>query len=205
MLEWLSPSLIYGPAKDIWHFLRHRKLSPAGKLALREKWKEPFSTYLRDCWANKLRQDIIIRDVKRMDQYPDLADRPGISPWFRLGLVGQYHRGIEVSLCISALIFEDSEKSWRKADYRTELDKSINAYLIGYIRYEDIISVDWGGDEYYGYPHLYCQFGHSGQPYEKLSYCEMQSLGPGQDFFVEIQSEKEVRLTSLKFGTDMYR
>lgn len=158
-----------------------------------------------DRLAKNLRLDVIIRDVKRMDIYPETDDDKGISPWFKLGLIGQYHRGVMFGLRISALIFEESEGKWRKADWETEKDQSVNAYLVGYIRYEDIASVDWKGDEYYSFPHIFCHFRRSGEPYERLAYCEKRDLGNGRFYFSELEGEKSVYQTSLKFGTDKSR
>jgi hypothetical protein len=139
-----------------------------------------------------------------MDRYPDLdAESKGISPWFRVGLVGRYHRGIEVALGIHALVWEATEEHWRVADYDSEKDQSINGYQIGYIPYDAIESVDWNGDEYYSYPHIYCYFEHSGQPYERIAFCEKRDLN-GHVFFTELDSVADVRLTSQKFGTARY-
>lgn len=96
MLEFLAPSLVYNIAKDIWTTLRgkHRQLSPAEILGLREKWRPQFEKELWTNFKEKLRQDVIVRDVRRLDSYPELEEKAkGISPWFRVALVGTYHKG----------------------------------------------------------------------------------------------------------------
>ena len=77
----------------------------------------------------------------------------------------------------------------------------MTAYLIGYIPYESIVSVNWDGDEYYGHPHIFCHFEYAGQPYERLAFCERRELSHGQEYFSELEDQDRVRLTSEKFGT----
>lgn len=48
---------------------------------------------------SKLIMDVIIRDMERIDSYPESSDKnKGISPWFKAGLMGTYHKGIQVGL-----------------------------------------------------------------------------------------------------------
>ena len=44
-------------------------------------------------------EEIVIRDIRRMDRFPKVDENGiGISPWFRVGVMGLYDRGIEVFL-----------------------------------------------------------------------------------------------------------
>jgi hypothetical protein len=99
------------------------------------------------------------------------------------------------------LVWEDGEQSWRLAAFDGSEPDAVSAYLIGYIPYESIVSVNWDGDEYYGYPHIFCHFEYGGQPYERLAYCERREVPPGFEYFSELESVEGVRLTSEKFGT----
>lgn len=195
----------YNAFKDVrgWFRRRFHLLSPEERLARRERWKERFREEIWKTEEQELRQDVIVRDVRRLDDYPDSIDRKGISPWFRVALVGQYHRGIELGLNIHSLAFEENEGpsgAWRLADPDVDTD-TITAYVIGYVRYDEIEHVDWYGDEYYSYPHIYCHFVHHGEPYEKLAFCERKSIHPKHHFYTEIASYKQVKLTSQKYGT----
>jgi hypothetical protein len=108
-----------------------------------------------------------------------------------------------LALSVHRLAFEANEGAngaWRLADLNVDTEV-ITAHLIGYIRYDDIEYVDWHGDEYYNYPHIYCHFAHRGQPYDKLAFCERNSIHPKHYFFTEIASYEEVKLTSQKYGT----
>lgn len=196
---------IYSLLKDLRSVVRRRfnLLTAEEKLARRDKWKDRFR---EEIWRNEeegLRQDVIIRDVRRLDEYPDGPESKGISSWFRVALVGQYHRGIELGLRIHSLTHEPNEGAdgaWRLADPDAN-EEVTKAFQIGYVRYEDIVHVDWEGDEYYNYPHIYCHFVRNGQPYEKLAFCERKSIRDKHYFFTELASYDEVWLTSLKYGT----
>ena len=197
--------ILYNALKDLhgWFRRRFNKLTPEERLARREKWKERFRELIWKTEEQELRQDVIVRDVRRIDDYPDSIECKGISPWFRVALVGQYHRGIEIVLGIHSLAFEEKEGpsgSWRLADLDVDTE-TITAFVIGYVRYDDIENVDWYGDEYYNYPHIYCHFAQSGQPYEKLVFCERKSIHPKHHFYTEVASYEQVKLTSQKYGT----
>jgi hypothetical protein len=62
------------------------------------KWKPQFGDYLTKLFMEQLRGDVIIRDMRRMDTYPDVSKGRGISSWFRRGLLDTYERGIMVGL-----------------------------------------------------------------------------------------------------------
>lgn len=197
--------ILYNAIKDAssWFRRRFHKLSPEERLARRDRWKERFREEIWKIEEQELRQDVIVRDVRRLDDYPDSVDRKGISPWFRVALVGQYHRGIELGLSLHSLAFEKNEGpsgAWRLADPNADTD-TITAYLIGYVRYDEIEQVDWNGDEYYNFPHIFCHFSRGGQPYEKIAFCERKSIHPKHYFYTELASHDEVKLTSQKYGT----
>src|SRR5579863_3175001 len=100
MLEWLTANLAYQVGKDVVLRFRgaSRRLSPAQVIELRSKWKPQFERHIWENFKRELRTDVIIRNMKRLDEYPNLDENDkGVSPWFRLGLVGTYHRGIMLS------------------------------------------------------------------------------------------------------------
>src|SRR5271168_1510919 len=95
MIEMLAPGFLYALAKDSWKaaFGGKRRLSAATIIELRQKWKPLFEAEVWKNYREKLRSDVVIRDMKRFDTYPDITEGKGISPWFRVGLVDTYHRG----------------------------------------------------------------------------------------------------------------
>jgi hypothetical protein len=68
------------------------------------------------------------------------------------------------------------------------------------VRYEAIESVNWDGDEFYGYPHIYCHFTEKGRkPYERLVFCEMLTTRGFTHYREVAELDKVVRL-SKKLG-----
>jgi hypothetical protein len=66
------------------------------------------------------------------------------------------------------------------------------------VPYECIENVDWDGDEYYRYPHIYCSFDRKKQPYEHLGfYAETIPLG-GLAFYTEVVAYKDVKQFKMK-------
>ncbi|MRU14420.1 hypothetical protein FDP25_03140 [Roseovarius sp. A21] len=208
-LEWLTGSLIYSAVKDsVGGLLRYFKpMPPQQKIELRQKWKPRFEDHIRDHFAKKLRSDVIIRDVKRVDQYPETKEKEkGISAWFRLGLVGTYHRGILVAFDWNRLV-DVGEGEFRFLDYDNDdqqtKDEALKVLQIGMIPFENIEDVDFEGDEYYGYPHIYCHFANRGEPYERVAYfTQNQLFDDSLPYHTEVVEAKAVRATSRKLGVN---
>jgi hypothetical protein len=196
MLEILAPGFIYSLAKDGFGTVmrRRRHLSNSEIIALRHRWKPEFEEHIRANYQQKLRHDVIIRDMKRIDTYPEIDESKGISSWFRAGLVGTYHRGIYVALQWDGLKYYNDKL--RFTSYKSGEESDLTLLLIGSVPYEYIDSVDWDGDEYYRYPHIYCFFAKKTEPYEHLGYyTETQPLH-GIPFFTEQASYAQVRRLS---------
>ena len=177
----LTLPLLYSLAKDTWALTlgRRRAISSSVILRLREKWQSQFEDWLVKRHRDGLRQDVVIRDMKRIDSYPDVeVTKKGLSPWFRVGLAGTYHRGIKLLLSFEGLCKDEATGKWRYSNYKSGETPQLSAALIGLVRYEAIESVNCNGDEYYGYPHIYCHFTEKGRrPYERLIFCEAQTRG----------------------------
>jgi hypothetical protein len=93
-------------------------------------------------------------------------------------------------------------KRYRRTNYKAEEKADLNALLIGLIRFEDIDNIDWEGDEYYSYPHIYCYFSHRREPYERVGYFTETTPPHGIPFYTEIESHQSVRKLSKKLGID---
>jgi hypothetical protein len=155
---------------------RKRNLKPEEKIALRDKWRPVFESYFLDL-ARKGQKgsDCIIHDVDRLDNYPDLENEKGISSWFRVGLVGTYHRGILLGLKWTRV--EEKDGEWSETN-QEHSESSLKVALIGQVPYESIESANFEGDDYYNKPHIYCHFEYFGEPYEKFYYGEQFQLNP---------------------------
>ena len=95
---------------------------------------------------------------------------------------------------------KDEDGHLRFADYSAGERGEMKVVLLGTIPYDNIDSVDWDGDEYYGFPHIYCFFAHKKEPYEHLGfYIETAPLAPeGLPSYEEVTSFKEVCKFSKK-------
>ena len=202
MIELLVPGFLYSLLKDCISLVRgkHRRLKPSEIIAQRLKWKPLFEAEVWKNYRDKLREDVIIRDMKRLDSYPETTDSKGISPWFRGGLVDTYHRGIFVGLGWRTLTKQGTSEQWRFTDRTAKESGDITVLLIGSIPYENVESVDWNGDEYYGYPHIYCFFSYKKEPYEHVGFYSRTAPPDMPPFYTEIAPYDQVRRLSRKLG-----
>jgi hypothetical protein len=117
-------------------------------------------------------EEIIIRDIKRMDDFPNVEqDSVGISEWFKLDVLGFYDRGIEVFLSDSRSAVQ-TEDGWRLLPFLEHPPDAIYTACVGRIPFHFIERIDWSrSDPYYFAPHFYCHFiGPLRGPYEDVIY-----------------------------------
>jgi hypothetical protein len=180
-----------------------KKLAPTELVNHREEMRKHFQKEVREIRCNNLRSDVIIRHVRRVDSYPETNDQEsGISPWFRVSLVDLYHKGILVALQIGTLV--DGPDGYRFRDYSIGEEGTLRVYLIGKIPYDVIEAVNFDGDEYYHYPHVFCHFPFNGEPYEELVFSEKIDMGNGHFFFKDVATQKEVIENSKNWGGDFF-
>ncbi|MET0008407.1 MAG: hypothetical protein ABW124_13025 [Candidatus Thiodiazotropha sp. 6PLUC9] len=211
----LAVATILGGITAIWYFwdkVRDKwfkektttpRLSNAEKVRKREELRPIFEEAFLKMRSSDFKSDAIIHDVDRVDSYPNTSDEEdGISPWFRVGLLDTYHRGIKVGLRIGSLI--DTDEGLRFADHKHKEKGNVKAWLVGEIPFESIESVNWEGDEYYSKPHLFCHFEHEAEPYERLVFCQERELGNGMTYFSEIADYQKVYELSQKAGVEYF-
>ena len=206
MLEipaWLTASLVYTVIQDFVAYVSRRRRSNSERLQLRQKWKPLFEARIYEVHQKQLRRDVIIRDVTRLDKYPNHSPTKGISPSFRLGLVGITHRGILVMLRNYKLWRPKGGEHWMFDDATTgELGERKVFPLIGTIPYDYIDNVDWEGDEYDMFPHIYCFFDNKKEPYEHLGFYDQTGpISPSLydlPIYTEVSSFGEVRKYSKR-------
>ncbi|ULH06466.1 hypothetical protein [Alcaligenes faecalis] len=161
------------------------------KIQHRERLRHAVREEILRCRFEKLRQDVIVRDVRRLDHYPEVKEKTeGISPWFRVDLVDTYHRGIVVLLQIGGL--KKCEGGYRFVDRVNGEVSDEKAFLMGDIPYDSISDINFEGDEYYSFPHIYCHFDFNTEPYERLWFAEKIEQSHGHPYFKEIATYKEV-------------
>lgn len=167
------------------------RLKNNDKVHKRIELQKQFDKYLIEkIWKQKYRSDVIIRDVKRLDEYyPEAEESKKISSWFRVGILDTYHRGILVGLCVTRLIETTEGIRHPKQDE----NEYFTAFLIGKIPFDSIENVNWEGDEYYNYPHIFCHFEHKNkEPYEEIIYCVEKTNNIEKKFYTEVAKLNEV-------------
>jgi hypothetical protein len=145
-----------------------RREGPEKTIAHRQSIKRCITTNMR--WRGRDKAPrIIIRDLARIDQYPDADDAIiGISSWFPADVRDLYHRGIEVSLRIQEMTITRGKARHTRA--RTPADRRI--LIAGRIPFDAIVAIDWAGDELNPQPHFFCWFDQADGPYEAMRLYE---------------------------------
>jgi len=171
MMELLN--LIFSPFIDLvkWTTKKLKKPNPVLILKRREEFKKEFESKLPPKNKYGVYCDAIIRDIKRMGLYPDIdTAKKGISPWFKVEVKEIYHKGIEVFISMPEYIKKDKNGNWHFTNYEDK-DNKVLAYPVGRIPFDLIEYVNWDGDEYYPFPHIYCRFkSFKRQLYESIPF-----------------------------------
>ncbi len=186
-------SLLYDLLKDILRFIlkRFKKPNPTELLKQRQILRSEFERHLSKKKTELIFGEAIIRDVSRIDIYPNFNDgKKGISPWFKVEVKGLYHRGLEVIIGIDSIFYNEDLCQWCYAT--NDENDNIKAFLVGQIPFDVIRGVEWNGDEYYSCPHIYCEFiKKKKQPYENLIYYELQGSGEHR-YFIKLVNLRDV-------------
>lgn len=173
---------------------RKRSLAPTEKLAARDKWRPIFQDYFLEAARKNYRGDAIIHDVDRLDNYPETGDEKGISPWFRVGLMGTYNDGILLGLRWTEI--EEENGIWVE-NTKSDSKNAVKVMLLGEVPFESIASVNLEGDEFYNKPHIFCHFEFEGEPYKRIFYGEEFQLDPKFPYhyreLLEYQKKKSSR------------
>jgi hypothetical protein len=169
---------------DGWH---GRRRSASGRLqhilAVKKEVNERLWKVL-----SETNGDAIIRELRRKDTYPELDESlRSVSPWFKVELKGTYHAGIEVFTSVQNVTIRNGIA--RRADPTDPTAETV--YIVGRIPYEAIEGIDWEGDEYYGFTHIYCRFrvGSRRGPYAEVILYDIEAheLGNGHKFYERLE------------------
>ena len=87
---------LIAPPFSKWFIRKFKKTKPIDILKRREKIKKEFYKHIKNKNKYGVRSEIIIRDIDRMEEYPDYDyKKKEISPYFKIELKDIYHKGIE--------------------------------------------------------------------------------------------------------------
>lgn len=165
-----------------------------------ERLRQSLQSRIYDQRAQRLRSDVVIKDIARQNEYPYGGNsEKGISAWFRLGLVETYHRGIVVAHRYGYL--KKDADGYRYRDWVNGEEGDIKVLQVSNIPFDVIASVNLEGDEFYGYPHIVCHFDFAGEPYEETWYAEERESSPGMTYLHRVATDDEVRKNNGVDGT----
>lgn len=107
--------------------------------------------------------------------YPNYDFRKNtISSWFKVEPFDFYYNGLEIIISVELAEYIDNDKCriLKYSEYKdiNNNPNIIKVFKIGRIPFSMIVDYDIIGDEYHPYPHIYCNFGFNGQPYESFIY-----------------------------------
>jgi len=179
-----------------WWKWRRARVEAAERVNNRLAIKEEIGGHLPARERHLNRGVAIIRDVHRVDQYPEVTPkRRGVSPWFKVELKDLYHRGLEVFLRIEYVRLNKQKRTWESVTFSD--DQTFKGYIVGRIPFDWIVRVDWKGDEFYGCPHIYCRFiSNRGEPYEEI-VVYYKEADARSDFLWHLQDYKLAAKTPL--------
>lgn len=187
------------------HFIKRegKNLTPGELVKHSEELRIQFQEEIYKCRLENLRKDVIIRHVNRMDSYPDVVEKDkGISPWFRAALLDVYHKGIMVGLRFGSL--SEGPDGYHFTNHIEGEKGDFKVHMVGKIPFEFIEGVNFDGDEYYYFPHIFCHFANKGEPYEEIVFCEEIDMGNGHPYFKVVAKYEQVRENSRSWGGEYF-
>lgn len=166
------------------------------RLALKSEFEEKLAS-LDELGS---RCDAIVLNERDKSAYlkPVVSHR-GIGPsnWFKVEVRGLYQNGVEVILDTVGLRINHASGEWSFAQGE-KTDDHYFGLKVGRIPFSGIITLDWSGDEYHPFLHMYCRFdGYLRTPYETFRYYVKE---PNRGHFVAIDEFRpwETGLTLFK-------
>lgn len=162
-------------------------------LALKKRMEKDFLRSLgrRARWPYEkfAHTEVIIRSIGD-ESYPEPHEQTRMSSWFKAEVWNFYFNGLEVIICPEAGV---TNKTGQRAivEYNQEYDDSdynkIMLIRVGRIPWRNIVEYDLLGDEYYRFPHVYCNFADNGTPYESIVY-----YGLDDERYWPLESEQQL-------------
>ncbi len=206
----IKANLIAVLVEAITPFAKQRKVTKpvfknnAEKIKHEEELRKQLGDYIQEINNNKFRRRVIIRDVDRVSSYPEVAEEEGISPWFKVELANLYHRGVQVILNVGDVTLCD-DGTYRFCDRSKGENGDERVFLIGEIPFSNIVTVNFDGDEYDYFPHIFCHFSEpKGEPYERLIICKKIEISHGHVYYSHIELFEKIQKNSEKHGVKYF-
>ncbi len=119
------------------------------------------------------KSEVLIRSIDDTDYPMNTLLEKDFTGYFKAEVYSFYHNGLMVIIGVRKIKI----KQYKDIDEDEFMIKEIAALEIGYLPFDNIIDYDYEGDEYYMYPHLYCDFVNRNDPFEKEGYAYEYKYG----------------------------
>lgn len=132
-----------------------------------------------------IHSEVLIRSINDR-VYPDnTLNNHDYTGFFKAEVYNFYHNGLIVYTMpyVTDINIKQYEDRFEKEQYEVV---RVRAQVFGFIPFENIIEYDLEGDEYYMYPHLFCDFVKPSNPFEKIGYKVDDYFIKDDDFISEI-------------------
>jgi hypothetical protein len=153
-------------------------------------WEPPFALFTLFFIATELFRRYGPKSKKRLNE----RFSPGQLIQHRERLRKEFQE--EIYKCRGSL--KKCENGYRFTNYKAGEKGDVTAILMGDVPYESIEAVNFEGDEYYYFPHIYCYFDFNDEPYERLWFCEKIDQPHGHPYFKELASYESVQANNPK-------
>lgn len=137
-------------------------------------------------WKKFKHSDVLIRSIYDT-KYPDNTRLTGDNSagYFRAEVFDFYHNGLQVGASPYGMTAKVKVKEWIDGE-EVDAIEEMHLRVIGCIPFENIIAYDADGDEYYRFPHLFCDFPNGSDPFEEILYLTDSRLSIDKERIVEV-------------------
>ena len=136
-------------------------------------------------WKKFKHSRVLIRSIYDT-KYPENTRLTGdySAGYFRVEVFNFYHNGLQVFTYPYAITAK-VRVSESENEENSESIEEMRLYVVGCIPFENIIAYDADGDEYYPYPHLFCDFSNGSDPFEDIVYLSESHMPIDKNSIVE--------------------
>ena len=133
-------------------------------------------------WRKFKHSEVLIRSIYDKE-YPDNPiEMPG---YFKAEVYNWYHNGLEVRAAPYGVRAKVKISAGGSDNPQATNVKEWDLEVFGCIPFENIIEYDCDGDEYYAYPHLFCDYPCGSTPFEDIRYRTHDGYEVDKDDIIE--------------------
>ena len=158
-------------------FLKHERLTSE---EIRARMQDPSLRFIHS--------EVLIRSINDIAYPKNTLNDFDYTGFFKAEVYNFYHNGLIVYAMpyVTDIYIKEYEDCLEKEQYEV---KKVRAQVFGFIPFENIIEYDINGDEFYIYPHLFCDFVNPSNPFEKIGYKVDDYFIDDDDFISEVNEK----------------